>query len=113
MGEEVGVASAVILVWLDPEKPGETQLAIHLIDMPFYGIKQAFSDSLQQSEVDNQPAFWVPGPHRLLLNNGDLQEWVFVAGNVLVWTDDELTYRLESGLSMEEAVRIGESLTTE
>jgi hypothetical protein len=33
-----------------------------------------------------------------------------VSGHVLIWEEDGLTYRLETDLSMEEAVAIAESL---
>jgi len=33
-----------------------------------------------------------------------------VEGNVLLWTEGEITYRLETDQRMEEAVRIAESL---
>jgi hypothetical protein len=33
-----------------------------------------------------------------------------VEGNVLIWFENGLTYRLESDLSLEETVRVAESL---
>lgn len=100
-----------ILVWLDPDRPGEAKLSLYQIPVPSYALKQASLESIRETEVDDQMAFWVRGPHRLKLQNGDYEEWLFVPGNVLLWSDGRMTYRLESGLSMEEAVRIGESLT--
>jgi len=104
------VGQVVILVWLDAARPDEVQLSLYQIGAPFYGFKQAMQESVRETTVDGQPAVWVEGPHRLLRQSGDYQEWFFVPGSVLVWTDGEITYRLESGLSMDEAVRIAESL---
>lgn len=102
--------SAVILVWRDPARPDEARLSLYEIDVPYYGIKQAPLEVLRETRVNGQLAFWVQGPHRLQLQAGDYQEWFFVPGNVLLWTDGTLSYRLESGLSFEESVLIAESL---
>lgn len=99
-----------ILVWLDPTRPGEARLSLYQIPVPSYAFKWASMESVRETEVDGQRAFWVRGPHRLKLQNGDYDEWLFVPGTVLLWSDGRLTYRLESGLSMAEAVRIAESL---
>jgi len=99
-----------ILVWLDPAQPDEARLTLYQIPVPAYALKQASSESIRQTVVDGHTAFWVQGAHRLQLQDGSYDGWLFVPGNVLVWTDGQLTYRLESGLTMEEAVRIGESL---
>jgi hypothetical protein len=37
------------------------------------------------------------------------QELVLVRGNVLIWSLEGVTYRLETTLSLEEALRIAES----
>ena len=58
-----------------------------------------------------RPAFWIEGPHLLHLG-GDKHQYVplVVEGNILVWEQDGITYRLESDLSLEEAVKVAESL---
>jgi hypothetical protein len=33
-----------------------------------------------------------------------------IDGHVLIWTDGNLTYRLETDLSLEEALKVAESL---
>lgn len=40
----------------------------------------------------------------------DLKSRGLIEGNVLVWEQDGITYRLESALPLEEAVRVAESL---
>jgi hypothetical protein len=100
-----------ILVWLDQAQPDQAKLSLYQIPVPAYALKQASIKSVRQTMVDGHTAFWVQGPHRLQLRNGDYDEWLFVPGSALVWTDGQLTYRLESGLSLDEAVRIAESLS--
>ena len=80
------------------------------IPVPAYAFKRASMESVRETQVDGYPAYWVQGEHRLKLVDGSYDDWFFVPGNALVWTDGQITYRLESGLTMEEAVHIGESL---
>lgn len=110
LAEPAAGDQVVVLVWLDPDQPDEALLSLYEINLPFYGIKQASIEILQETSVAGQPAFWVQGPHQIQLAGGDHQDWFFVEGNVLIWTEGEMTYRLESGLSLEEARRIAESL---
>ena len=49
------------------------------------------------------PAFWAVGPYPLELSSRKVEIRRVVAGNVLIWEQDGLTYRLESSLPMEEA----------
>jgi hypothetical protein len=35
-----------------------------------------------------------------------------IDGNVLIWENNQITYRLETNLELDEAVRIAESLQT-
>jgi hypothetical protein len=46
----------------------------------------------------------------LILSNGDTQFMRMIEGQVLIWADGDVTYRLESDLSLEEALKIAESL---
>jgi hypothetical protein len=100
----------VIMLWRDPAQPERVRLRLHQIGSPYYGLKQASISAVTQTEVNGQPAYWLEGGHRLLLENGPEQESYFVEGNVLIWADGTITYRLESELSLEEAVHIAESL---
>jgi hypothetical protein len=100
----------VIAVWLDPARPDEIALSLYQIALPFYGLKQASLEVIRETRVNDLPAFWVEGPHRLQLQDGGYEDWFFVPGNVLIWFDGQMTYRLESGLSLDEATRIAESL---
>ena len=64
--------------------------------------------------VEGEQGFWVSGePHVIayLEPDGDIRnETVRLAGNVLLWESDGVTYRIESTLSKEEALAIAGSL---
>ncbi|MCB8945681.1 MAG: hypothetical protein H6658_18175 [Ardenticatenaceae bacterium] len=100
----------VIFVWLKPDSADEVQLSLYQINSPNFVYKQA--ERLQEASVQGQPSFWLEGGHWLQLQNGTVQPWLFVEGGVLVWWSEtaDMTFRLESGLSLEEAKAIAESL---
>jgi hypothetical protein len=64
--------------------------------------------------VEGEQGFWVSGePHVIayLEPDGDVRnETVRLAGNVLLWESDGVTYRIESRLSKREGLAIAESL---
>jgi hypothetical protein len=99
----------VILVWRLPGDPSRARLAMHILGPGTFGGK-AEPRILAATEVHGRPALWTEGPHSLILRSGDYVLHQLVTGNVLIWEEDDLTYRLETALSMEEAVRIAESL---
>lgn len=101
---------AVILVWSDPQGLETPRLTLYQIGVPQYGLKEAARKSLLQSEVNDQPAYWIEGDHLLQIPeaNGDLE--TRLVGNVLLWTEGDVTYRLEGVPTIDDAVIIAESL---
>jgi hypothetical protein len=65
---------------------------------------------VQDARVHGQPAVWAIGEYMLLSRNGDVSLRRLVTGNVLIWREGEITYRLETDLPLTEAVKIAESL---
>ena len=69
---------------------------------------------LEPVRVGNTRGFWIEGrPHRLIYQDAagrSHDESSRLAGNTLLWERDGITYRLESALSRDEALRIAESL---
>lgn len=102
----------VISIWFDGEQQQEIQLALYQIGVPSYGLKVASVNSIEETRVNGESAFWIAGAHAIQLQDGRYQERLFVEGNVLVWSAGNLTYRLESDLSLAETVRVAESLQT-
>ena len=99
-----------ILVWLDPQQPDEVWMSLHFIPAGSWAIDKAHPQLIEETSVNGQRAIWVVGPYPLRLYNGDLEFTRLIDGHVLIWTDGDITYRLETNLSLEEAVKVAESL---
>ena len=103
-------APVVVLVWLDPERPGRVRLSLDQMG------DTVFAEKLQprvvrRVTVGGAPALWTERRHLLRFRRGgqaDLER--LVEGHTLIWTRGKLTYRLETDLPVEEAVRVAESL---
>lgn len=103
---------AVVVVWLDPAQPLRAQLSLHILG-PHALVEKGNAQRLAQTTVNGQAAFWTEGPYMLAYRNGRTTDWDIrrlVEGHVLIWTEEELTYRLETDLALAEAVRVAESL---
>ena len=99
-----------ILVWIDPQQPTQVLMSLHLIPPGSWAIDKFDPAEVQETRVNGQRAIWAVGPYPLRLRNNDLQYMRLIEGHVLIWTDGNLTYRLETDLSLEEAIKIAESL---
>lgn len=100
-----------IFVWYKDDVPGEVRLALYQIGFRNFALKTAAASAIAETFVRGERAYWVRGPHEIRLASGESEEWLFVPGSVLVWTEDGITYRLEGASEMPEAVRIARSLT--
>jgi hypothetical protein len=83
------------------------------IDRPFLEKVVHEAERVEEVEVGGEAAYWIEGEHTVfyLDERGDpFDERTRLAGNTLLWQRGELTFRLESALSMEEAIRIAESV---
>jgi hypothetical protein len=113
--QNLGGQTAVILVWLVPGQVGQVRLALYEIPDGGFAEKEVSTNAsvLQQTTVGGLPAYWVQGPHMLRFADPQHPEWRagrLVDGNVLIWAQSWLTYRLETRLSLDDARRIAESL---
>lgn len=100
----------VILVWLDPQQPDKVLMSLHFIPNGSWAITKMGPKIIQEVEVNGQRAIWAEGPYPLRMRGGDLEITRLIDGHVLIWTGGDVSYRLETSLTMEEAVRIAESL---
>ena len=100
----------VILVWLDETDPEKVRLSLHEIAPGSVIIEKFEPRLLEMTQVHDSPAAWVSGPYLVQLTNGDANWRRLVNGNTLVWEAGGVTYRLESALSLEDAIRIAESI---
>ena len=65
---------------------------------------------IEETTVNGQRAVWAVGPYPVAFSNGDRDFVRLIDGHVLIWTDGTITYRLETALELEAAIRIAESL---
>lgn len=69
---------------------------------------------VEETLVDGSPAFFISGsPHVVLLldvRGNVVEDSTRLAGNVLLWQDDDTAFRLEGDFTLAEAVELGESL---
>jgi len=101
--------AVIIFVWLEPGSTDEVRLALYQIKAPTFVYKQA--EHVEEFTLNGRRAFWIEAGHWLQLQDGTVQPWLFVEGNVLIWwSETGLTFRLESGLSLVEAKQLAESL---
>ena len=65
------------------------------------------------TRVDGNDAFWIEGAHEVfvLAENGHDVFDIRVAGDVLLWSEDGLTYRLESALGQQASIELAETMT--
>jgi hypothetical protein len=103
-------ANVLILVWLDPQHPDKVLMSLHFIPNDSWAVKKIEPTVIQETSVDGQRAIWTTGPYPLILFSNDIQYTRLITGHVLIWADGEVTYRLETDMSLEEAVKIAESL---
>jgi hypothetical protein len=102
----------VALVWVDPAQPRSVRLA--LFEMT-NGLSVYKSDVpvVAETTVHGQDALWTAGPYAVqVVENGQVVNDTrrLVTGHVLIWTEGDITYRLETDRPLDDAVRIAESL---
>lgn len=99
----------VIIAWLDPNQPERVQISLHEIGPASILLKKA-PPAVQEIQVNGQYAAWTDGPYLLEVASGAYREVRLVEGHTLIWAEGDITYRLETDLPLEEAIRIAESL---
>jgi hypothetical protein len=108
-----------ILVWIDPQQADEIRMSLHIVPPGSWAIEKVNPALVQETEVNGQRAIWAVGPYPLRFSNGNLDFVRMIEGHVLIWTDGEtlapgasagVTYRLETKLSLEDAIKVAESV---
>ncbi len=107
---------AAVLVWLAPGDPSRVRLTLHFLTSAAVADKMLDNGgprtppSVETTSVNGRPAVWTTGPYVLFTRSGNLKEYRLIEGHVLIWTDGTLSYRLETSMSREDAVRTAESM---
>ena len=105
-----GESPMLIFAWADPDDPHGLRLSLFAIDSRSPMATKFRPQVIQETSVNGQYALWVEGPYVLELTDRNYVERYLVEGGTLVWEADGVTYRLETRLTLEEAIRIAESL---
>ena len=100
----------VILVWTDPDNPEIARLSLHEIGPGKVVVSKFEPRIIQETQVNGVYAIWTQGPYLLQVTSGVYEFRRLVEGNTLIWEQDETTYRLETDLTLKEALQIAESL---
>ena len=102
-----------ILVWIEPGTRDQVRMSLHLLGFDTFARKFANEfTQIAETTVNGERALWMVGPHMLSFyehRSGSPQSQL-VTGHVLIWEAAGTTYRLETELPLEEAVRIAESV---
>ncbi|MGE5603200.1 MAG: hypothetical protein ACM30E_09120 [Nitrososphaerales archaeon] len=99
----------VVLVWTEPGHPNVVRLSLHEFAAGTYADKIA-PTVVKETSVNGAPAVWTEGPHLFVLRSGDIDVRELVHGHTLIWEQGGMTYRLETGEDLSEAIRIAESV---
>lgn len=100
----------IVLVWLDPTEPGKVRLSLHMVASDSFIFGKIEPKVIEETTVRGQPAIWAVGPYMLMRRNGNVDETRLITGQVLIWKEGAVTYRLETDEPLEEAKKIAESL---
>lgn len=106
----------VIMAWMSEEAAEQPKFLLYQMRSDVHLFKGE-PPVLRETQVNGQPAAWVQDGHYLRTADDNYEYSRFIDGNVLIWTRTlstpdraEITYRLETTLSEEAAIRMAESL---
>lgn len=100
--------SAVIFVWFDDQNPQQPEMLLYTLPPGVMVFKTI--PFIEEIMVAGQQAIWGSGKHPVLIEFPGAQTGYLVENNILIWTVDDLTFRLETHLDQQAAVQLAESL---
>jgi hypothetical protein len=100
----------LILVWTEEENLNQAWLILYQIAPGSWAGTKGEPEVIERTQVHGQPAVWVEGLHPFTLSDGNHVFRRLIVGQALIWEENQVTYRLESYLSLEESIKIAESL---
>lgn len=103
--------SLVTIIWNDPIQPGRPVLTLSQSDIPELAYKMIGADQMTEVMVNGEKGMWIMGPHNLQLPIDGGSTGTYLASNVLIWSDPRMTFRIEGDISLDDALRLAESLS--
>ena len=98
-----GDSLRVVLVWMEDGQP----LSLHVMDSRNTIVKYHDQPYTVVNITSGQEAVWLEDPHLIDFLDGEQR---IVEDNVLIWESGRTTYRLESKLSLEDALIFARSI---
>ena len=102
--------SMLILVWLDRAQTGHVRMSLHEIAPGSWAIGKFNPPVIEEVLVNGKHAAWTEGPYMVEMKNGNYEDRRLIIGHVLIWQQGDITYRLETDLPVDEAIKVAESL---
>jgi hypothetical protein len=104
----------ITLVWLEPGSADQVWLVLEMLNLRVVASKlYPYEGERQSTQVRDYPAEWLTESHEVHYFSRDIEVRRPVTGHVLIWQAASVTYRLETDLPLEEALKIAESLPPE
>ena len=106
-------ALLITLVWTVPGAPEQVRFSLEVMDNNTLARKLYPIDGQRQEvQVNGGSAEWLTDVHEVWYYGGDVELRRLVTTPVLIWqeADTLLTYRLEADLTLDEAIKVAESL---
>ncbi len=101
----------ITLVWMDQSQPGKVRLAISETNISGAIFQKMIPPTVVDTTVNGHPGVWVDAPYMLITGSGDyVMDRLIAQGHTLVWSDGQVTYRIETGDDLATAIKIAESL---
>ncbi len=101
----------IILVWMEKTQPPKVRLSISETNTSGAIFQKIAPTTIENTTVNGQQAVWVDAPYMLITGSGDyVMDRLIAQGHTLVWSDGQMTYRIETGDDLSTAIKIAESL---
>jgi hypothetical protein len=100
--------TVITLVWLDPD--GSVRMTLEILNATMIATKYYPYGDQEEVRVNGADAYWLTGVHEVYYYTRNANITRHIYQSVLVWTAGRLTYRLETDLSLEDAILTAESL---
>jgi hypothetical protein len=103
--------TAVILVWMDPDRPERVRMSLSEASSETLMFEKHSARLVLETQVNGQPAVWLDGDYILVTRGGDATLTRLVnQSHTLIWSSEGTTFRLETDLDLEGAIRTAKSL---
>jgi hypothetical protein len=101
---------ALVLAWRGPGNSKLVRLSLYEFLSTSIFVNKFEPVIVKETTVNGIHAIWAEGPYLVQVTNGNYESRSIVTGYSLIWEQAGVTYRLETDLPLEEAVKIAESL---